>query len=53
MLQVYVKGVATVKAMLENNEPQFIAAVLDGWSQHHHGYIGLHIGESADMQRLA
>ena len=49
-LQVYEKGVDTVKAMLLDDEPQFIAAALDGWSQHHHGYIGLHIGESADMQ---
>jgi hypothetical protein len=50
LVQVYEKGVNTVKAMLRDDEPQFIAAALDGWSQHHHGYIGLHIGESADMQ---
>ena len=52
-MQVYVKGVETIKTMLQEDEPQFVAAALDGWSQHHHGYIGLHIGMQPNIAMMA
>ena len=47
------KGVETIKTMLQEDEPQFVAAALDGWSQHHHGYIGLHIGMQPNIAMMA
>ena len=36
-----------IKAKLENqiakDSPKFVAAALDGWSNHHHGYMGFDI----------
>ena len=34
------KGRATIRQFINDESPQFVSLALDGWSQHHHGYIG-------------
>ena len=31
--------------MISEEDPEFIAALLDGWAVHHHGYIGVVISK--------
>ena len=43
--QVYVKGKATLRAILAKDPPQHASLALDGWSHKHHGYLGLILSE--------
>ena len=38
--QIYAKGKVTIKQFIEKDEPEFVSLALDGWSIHHHGYMG-------------
>ena len=38
--QIYDKGKATVKQYLDTDSPQYASLALDGWSVHHHGFMG-------------
>ena len=38
--QIYNKGKATIKNFIAKEKPQFVSLALDGWSAHHHGYLG-------------
>merc|ERR1719239_48475 len=37
---IYKKGRATIKEFIDKEKPEFVSLALDGWSQHHHGYMG-------------
>ena len=39
--KAYIKGKEKIKKKLEEAQPTSVSIQLDGWSQHHHGYIGL------------
>ena len=38
--QIYTKGKTTIHQFITDEKPEFVSLALDGWSQHHHGYIG-------------
>ena len=38
--QIYEKGRATIQQFIEEDAPEFVSLALDGWSAHHHGYMG-------------
>ena len=40
LCQMYTKGKATVKEALEKDNPSTISLALDGWTAHHHDYLG-------------
>ena len=46
--QIYTKGKTTIHQFITDEKPEFVSLALDGWSQHHHGYIG----SIADMQKI-
>ena len=33
-------GRATIKQYVEEEHPEYVSLALDGWSIHHHGYMG-------------
>ena len=39
--KAFIKGKDKVQTKLKEAEPTSVSIQLDGWSQHHHGYIGL------------
>ena len=38
--QIYDKGRLTIKQFIDKEKPDFVSLALDGWSVHHHGYMG-------------
>ena len=40
LLQIYDNSRQKIKKKLQDDKPKYISIGLDGWSQHHHGYIG-------------
>ena len=36
----YAKGKATIEQYIVKEHPEFVSLALDGWSIHHHGYMG-------------
>ena len=40
LFQIYDNSKQKIKKQLEDDKPRKISLGLDGWSQHHHGYIG-------------
>ena len=38
--QIYEKSKLQVREALDSDKPKYMSLALDGWSQHHHGYIG-------------
>ena len=40
LFQIYDNSRKKLKTKLEEDKPKHISIGLDGWSQHHHGYIG-------------
>ena len=38
--QIYEKSKLRVREALDKDKPRNMSLSLDGWSQHHHGYIG-------------
>ena len=40
MFQIYDNSREKIKKQLKKDTPKHISLGLDGWSQHHHGYIG-------------
>ena len=39
-VQIYTKGKAKIKQFIDEEKPEFVSLSLDGWSVHHHGYMG-------------
>ena len=39
--KAFIKGKGKVQQKLSEAQPTSVSIQLDGWSQHHHGYIGL------------
>ena len=40
ILWTYDKGKARIKEYIEDEKPEYVSLALDGWSIHHHGYMG-------------
>jgi len=40
LAKIYNKGKAKIKDFIAKEKPQFVSLALDGWSAHHHGYLG-------------
>ena len=38
--QIYEKSKLRVREALDKDKPRYMSLALDGWSYHHHGYIG-------------
>ena len=46
-IQAYEKGILSVKRRLEEADPAVVSLQMDGWTAHHHGYMGAIIGKGS------